>query len=297
MTSMHHSSRGNASRRQRGASPGFTLIELLVVIGIIGILIGVTLAVGYVVMQGGKQRLTKDTLLALDSALQQFIAEKGDNPDPLFVDPSDPNKRFPIADARDMDNTSNASGGGLMGNQMINSVGFFYEQGRKVPSVNAILTKLPAKVVRLYDADNTGQYQPELTTVFDGWGQPIRYVHPVFQGVVTGDIASPTPTLTAPRDVAQIIGTLSPTPPSVIVPTLSIAKIRRNNQPINDPAGTAQEMADSDGGMCVGNRPYFYSAGPDGKVGVKKDASGKVIEDYNKDNVYTTPPNFTDRLQ
>ena len=270
----------------------FTMVELLVVVGIIAVLVGLSLVVGAQVMSGGKQRLTADAIKVLDQALEEYIAVKGgENPPALFIqNPASGNPQaFPIADARDMSNTfASPTGVGLSGHQMINSVGFFYEEGKKIASVRAILDKLPSQLVRTFDADADGAGQPALTTVFDGWGNPIRFVHPVWQGVVVGPLGSASTTSPATaRDMSEVTPLTPPMTPG-------IAQIRRNHQ---FTAGTgAESKPDSDGAMCVGNRPYFYSAGSDGLVGVKLDAAtGKVVENYNEDNVYTTVPNFTNK--
>ena len=60
-------------------------------------------------------------------------------------------------------------------------------------------------------------------------------------------------------------------------------EIRRSNRATTGPP----EPADADGGICPNNKPYFYSAGPDGLVGI-----GPNDEDYNADNVYIVQPRF-----
>ncbi len=77
----------------------------------------------------------------------------------------------------------------------------------------------------------------------------------------------------------------------------SIAQVRRNHvgsgafdRTHNPPAATADDWPDSDGGVMQGTRPYFYSAGPDGLVGVSPDADPATQNPYanfNTDNVYT----------
>jgi len=251
--------------------PAFTMIELLIVIGIIGVLVGLTLVVGKQVMEGGKQKLTQETLRVLTAAMDDYIAVKGEPPAPVYVAGTTAAPVwFPIADAVDP-----ATG------SMINSVGLFMEAARKVPSTSKILDNLPQSSVRILDIDGTdpNEPQPAVMTVFDAWGQPIRFVHPAFQGVYENAVATES---------------MWPLPTRAPVPTYAITNVRRVNAVLND-----TDKPDGDGGMCVGNRPYFYSAGEDGKVGVKKDAltpAGKVMEDFNKDNVYSMPPNFTDKM-
>ena len=190
------------------AHHAFTMVELLVVIGIIGLLVGLSLVVGSQVMGGAKVRATEETLRVLDQALQEYINAEGDNPPPIYEVPGS-NAVFPVADARDMTNafTPPAGSGGLPGHQMLNSVGFFYAQASKVSAAKAVLDNLPARYVRMYDPDGTGTGdQPSLMTVFDAWGRPIRYVHPVWQGVIAGDITAASPTYTQPRSAAAARG-------------------------------------------------------------------------------------------
>jgi prepilin-type N-terminal cleavage/methylation domain-containing protein len=267
------------------ARRAFTLMELLIVIGIIAVLVGLSLVVGNMVMTGAKQRATEDTIRVLDLALQDYIAAQGENP-PSYIDlPVDPTvtpteiKWFPLADARDMSNAASSPAGQLPGRQMVNSLGYFIEAAMRVPSAKERIDKIPSKYLRKYSA---GTDQALAMTAFDGWGRPIRFVHPHFQGVyATTDAGqlSPVPT----------------TPPGI---PLGIARIRRNNVvafAADDRPAAADDVADGDGGMCVGSRPYFYSVGADGLAGVRKNASNVVEADFNKDNVYSINPNFVDK--
>jgi prepilin-type N-terminal cleavage/methylation domain-containing protein len=272
------------------SSRGFTLIELLIVIGIIGLLVSLTLVVGGQVMSGGKQRLTLDTLKILDNAMDAYVHSTEGNPAPYvagmdpLVSPAQPNVLFIAADARDMEHSVTASSGGVTvdGNQMINSVGVFMYQASKVPDAKGILDKLPSRVVRTFDADGIGP-QPLMPTVFDGWDRPIRYVHPAFQGVITGDASAATVQPGQPRPTAQVLGA------AAAGQAYSAASVRRNHTQTVARPRNAQDWPDSDGGTCIGGRPYFYSSGPDGLVGIALDEGGKQF-DANLDNVYTTRP-------
>lgn len=305
----------------------FTLMELLVVIGLIAVLVAVVFVIGRSVTSGAKTRLTADGLRVLDSALQGYIADMGDIPPPIAEDqravdpgafsPSVPrNGFFPVADARDMGYSNpNMS---PPGNQMINSAGLFVSQltpmtytgqiikNRPATSAKAAIDSLPQRLLTTADLDPppppsgpppvppTPGRQPALMTPIDAWGRPMRYVHPAFDGLIFDDpnSASPNP------DTMRLVQDPSLLGPARTGTSYIIANIRRNSvahDPLPSPL-LAQNLPDSDGGICIGNRPYFYSAGPDGKVGVLHDSSDNVIEDYNKDNVYTTRPTFPTKL-
>lgn len=285
----------DAEGRIGRAARGFTLIELLVVIGIIAILIGLTLAVGAKVSGSGKARVTDNAIKILDTAASAFEATRDGLP-PAIVqytrpggDPEVPNDNVlrPVADAYRMDSPE----------QQINSVGWFMFQAEKVPEVAPIFQKLDPKLVRKvspeqWDPSKWNEQQPELATVVDGWGNPIRYVHPTWDGLIHGgagfvsgnvDASNTGQAVPVDNTLLEFLGL--PSPPEF--PFTNFTQIRRNNQ-----VQSASETPDSDGGICTGNKPYFYSAGADGKVGYLVDGTGKVLEDYNADNVYTVVPQF-----
>jgi len=141
----------------------------------------------------------------------------------------------------------------------INTVGLFLLQCREVSSTQEKLAGLDAKMVKTIDVDSdlapqvASNYTDQwaLTTVLDGWGHPIRYVHPVFKGLI------PDPNTGAPVD-------LNVANPYVQTPAgkqWGISQIKRHTL---TPAG-------SDGGLNPTNRPYFYSAGPDGDASTTED--------------------------
>lgn len=242
------------SRRHVGpARPGFTLLELLMVIGIISILIIISVAVAHRVTGTGKAEATKQTLRVLDSALNAYIESKGSPPPPWVVDPRPGNPTnnqyiIPIADA------ANASDPMT---RPINTVGLFILQCREVAEANAAIQGLDNKVLREYDPDgeNTAwANQPQLMTAVDGWGNPIRYVHPVFKGIVTDSSGS------GPATTANVF----PAPPGK---QYGIQQIERT-------------ASNSDAGLNLTSRPYFYSCGPDGNPATTDD------------NIYIETPRF-----
>lgn len=278
----------------------FTLIELLVVILIIALLVGISIAVGRTVVGGGKVSQTENVIRVLDTMLNDYTSREGRIPDPFVEDPHVPGNYFPVIDGRNMQideqNTTNP------GFQMVNSVGLFqFQVGQSSAAIEA-LEGLDARFRRLYtpyseqnaELDNVVH---EIPTVFDAWGNPVRYVHPAWDGLVVG------PDLENPQDPPKPgLGTQQVAPQlDVRLPSgtqWAITEIRRNNQRTEPSPTLAQDLADSDGGTSANQRPYFYSAGPDGLVGFDDvDGDGKLSPgdtDWNADNVYTIRPLFRD---
>jgi type II secretory pathway pseudopilin PulG len=247
------------------------VVELLVVIGIIAVLVGITFAVGRTVISGGKKQQTQDVLRALEAALQTYLDEN-DNPPPMVYsfDTTVPApKYFLMIDGRAADQPKGP---------MVNSVGLFLAEAERYPKVKQILDGLPSERIKVFDIDGSGP-QPPMRTVFDAWDNPIRFVHPDLDGKIYGD-GSTTAQPVQPTDSTRLY-----TLPNGA--TFPIQRVRRNHTDDVTPAGQSPET-DSDGGIATSNRPYFYSAGEDAKVGYQR--SGAEWLDFNADNVYVTQP-------
>lgn len=229
---------------------GFTLIEILVVIAIVAVLIGVGLAVGVRVVEGGKASQTRDLLKTLDNALNSYRSATDGLPPAAIIDPRQDEGSpsgtivyLPMADAWDDDN-----------DRMINSLGVFLAEARRVPDVASLLENIDPRNFQefRYSAGvpdpMPGATEPALPTVIDAWGNPVRFVHPAFHGVRN-----------TAESVEDIIGTA---PAGSYYPD----EIRRS-----------PGQGDADGGLTTGT-PYFYSAGPDGDP--------STVDD----NIYTTEP-------
>jgi hypothetical protein len=167
----------------------------------------------------------------------------------------------------------------------------------QVPEVQSAISSMDSrfvKVIRIGVATSSGDanassVQLELTTVLDAWGNPIRMVHPRFDGLIKGDSEYELINLGRGND-----GFISPEEAGVATINLLQSKLFlrqiRRLAPDREtwrgltPQQIAQNFAngigDSDGGICPTPRPYFYSAGPDGDP--------STIDD----NVYTTRPRF-----
>ncbi len=273
----------------------FTLIELLVVILIIALLVGISVAVGRTVIGGGKVAQTTNVIRALEVVLGDYTSREGRIPDPFVEDPHNPGIFFPIIDGRNME--INDSGVSPPGYQMINSVGLFQFQMQGSRASMEALEGLDAKFRRRYSPYSDPQAGHEIPTIFDAWGNPIRYVHPAWDGTIVGpELDRPASPPSPGIDVASVAPQLDVRLPSG--GQWGIGQIRRNDQDTSDDPQRSEEFADADGGVSANQRPYFYSAGPDGRVGFEdSDDDGERDPDetdYNADNVYTVKPLFRD---
>lgn len=267
------------------APRGFTLVELLIVLGIIAVLITIVVVVGQGVAQSAKRNATVNTLQVLDEAMAAYVASE-DASFPKFITP-DPAR--PTAFAAVFDGVAQQLPGTAAGTfKPINTVGLFMLEASKVPRSRDILAKLPAKFVRnvtIEPALPGAGDQPSLPTVFDAWDRPIRLVLPFSDGIITGPKAGTAAAITDFRPIADVFG-------ATAGPTFITGDLRRNNTTVRDATTcNVTAPADSDGGRCVGNKPYFYSVGADGLAGISTPAScGNV--NGTQDNIYTTPPTF-----
>lgn len=264
-------------RRLRSGSSlraAFTMIELLVVLGIIAILITILVLVGGRVASTGKHSSTLSTIKALDAAMGSIIQDRGRLPRAVVRDPrsTTTNEEYwPIADGSWEDDPAEAE-------KRINSAGWFLQLASEIPGASD-LTGLDPELLRPYSptppADiqaSPDSTQPLFTTPMDGWGNPIRFVHPDFDGNMR-DLQ--------PRDI------LGPAPGGgQYVSGVTVTRIGAVMS-----AGELERL-NADGGFAPGNQPYFYSAGPDGKVGAQVDGDGEPVEDFNEDNVYSATPEF-----
>ncbi len=281
---------------------GFTLIELMVVLAIIAVLVATTVMVGSAVVNTGKKHATEGIIQSLDVALAAYIDKKGDIPPALVEIPyamlpsslpglvNDETSFYPAIDGQGQEAVvANLS--------LVNSVGLFVQSASVVPEVQTLIDGIDGKYVSLYSPDE--EVQPSLRTVFDAWGNPIRYVHPKFDGIIERERRSL-------GDAGEPLNIVNPNKPYFLpaaLPTSATTRVRmkfvRRNRLVDADFGdeglgggggglNQQQLSDfdlipdSDGGLTTGNRPYFYSAGPDGNPA--------TIED----NIYSSIPQFVD---
>ncbi|MDX2146510.1 MAG: type II secretion system protein [Planctomycetota bacterium] len=228
----------------------FTLMELLIVIGVIALLAGIAIVVGGTVVRGSKQSLTENTIRVLDLSLDAYIADKGSSP-PAFVRHPDPTieELIPVADAE---------GSGANSDSPIPALSWYLIQIKEVPAASKVLDQLNPKLVTTDQVPGaSGGFKGTFRTVVDAWGNPIRYVHPLYSGIVevTQDRPQATATLLGPARTGYSY---------------------RYTEVLRTPGN-------SDAGRVSGQRPYFYSAGEDGRP------------ETTEDNVYTQRPDFVKR--
>lgn len=279
----------------------FTLIEILVVVAIVAVLVAITTVVGTAVIDSGKKRATQGVLQTLDAALAAYMDQKGEKPPALVEIPSAkipsnlPNTVagesifYPAIDGRGRESTSDEL-------FEVNSVALFIESARTVPETQDIIDSISPRFLQNFSPDET--YFPFLLTAFDAWGNPIRYVHPKFDGIIERERR-------ALGEAGEPVNIINPNKPFFVagaLPLNAATRVRMNfvrrNRLIDadfgddglsgglgpNPSALSDFdlLPDSDGGLTSGDRPYFYSAGPDGNPA--------TIED----NIYLTPPQHAD---
>ncbi|MEL7484124.1 MAG: prepilin-type N-terminal cleavage/methylation domain-containing protein, partial [Planctomycetota bacterium] len=174
----------NCSNRTRRL--GFTLIELLVVIGIIAVLVAIGLTVATTVVNSGRSQATQSTLLAMESVVQDLSVEADLRPkDYKFYNVVDggQNVALPIIDARDIDasvdETSKAEPSFARLLKVVQET---------VPGAATRWQQLDPSLIQESQIGTTssggviGSVRVAGTEVLDSWGNPIRFVHPSFDG-------------------------------------------------------------------------------------------------------------------
>ncbi len=185
---------------------------------------------------------------------------------------------FPLVDGRYEGRSNDIKGQGLTGasNSLPDldpaqpTVGLFLLlAAQEAGGIDTILKGFDAKIVSRQDVwahgweknssdEPTGSIQHRrlrIPVILDGFGQPIRFVHPSFDG-------GPAPIDVNPYHNSSGPGTVQ----------FSRAALPGNAVP--------DAVGDSDEGICVGKNPYFYSAGGDFDPGTRDD------------NVYSIEPTF-----
>lgn len=282
----------------RAEHRAFTLVELMVVIAIVALLVTLTIGVASSVANAGRQRATEGVLRALDQTLDIYIENRGRIPPAwieMRIDNSGPQRYdtrlFPLVDG-----VGRQTGGQPL--EPVVSTAFYLHEATRIPEVQSVIAGIDSRFVRavrfgvaVTSGDQVGSsVEIELTNVVDAWGNPIRMVHPRFDGIIRGDSEFDTANVgLIARDGFITAAEAGVATGDQLRNKIFLRQIRRL-APTRErwreltPAQIEEQfvngVGDSDGGICPSPRPYFYSAGPDGDP--------STIED----NVYLTRPRF-----
>lgn len=265
--------RSNQSHSNAG-TPGFTLIELLVVIGIIGILIAVSFAAGTKVVANAKASSTAETLRILQQSLDAYVDQVDALPGPYAIADKQQGIGVALSDAPPPDPTDpdqlklfeNTPNG-------LSWLIFQMQEFDKASGASTIIDTISSKVrsTQLLDPATTSTQGSVLglpTTgwktvrINDAWGKQIRFVHPKLSGQYKATpIIPPSTTSTTMSLLAY-----PEAPLSAIYAPFYNGKSETTLARSGERDGTTWGPANSDGGACIGGRPYFYSEGGDGKA-------------------------------
>lgn len=246
-----------AHARARGA---FTLIELLTVIAVIAILMAIVLVAGSGVLSNQRAKMTKNVLITLDRALDEYILAVGSIP-PYGV--TDANDNIYLHVPGDDNNVQSYGTGTNTLHCARPDAAAFIEQTRGFGEVDSIITSIPDRFLRLtvqnrnpQGPSDSAEVRNEKSTapsVVDAWATP---------GWPVDDQGDAT----FPIERQQVIYYVHP-----------------DNT-------LAQDLY----GQCVNRRPYFMSAGPDQLYGLtngpsRANTTVEEAESFTKDNIYSYP--------
>lgn len=295
-------SQRSTSTARASLARAFTLVELLIIIIVISILITVTLVVATRVTNTGRDNLSKDTIRVLDTFVQSTMQTTGSRlPDLLKFNPQNSSNQwtFPIVDGRYDDRPGKTFRPDTDPAQP--SLSLFLAAASLQTDVESILNQIgddfvKREPVRAWGWDNNSfgalTIDPDdapmgmfVGTVLDGHEQPLRFVHPSYDGG-HGDYSwweasserwqasgSPGRPTRPPLDATWVTGGTSP--------VRFAEQFSRSMRPYDANRNDADQLVgDADEGICPGDVPYFYSAGADQDPGTRED------------NAYSTDPNF-----
>lgn len=251
------------SREQSNRRHAFTLIELLVVIGIIAVLAGIGLAVGVAVTQGSRASATKNTIQTLETYLSDLNASVDENRSYKAFETvvGATTYKLPVLDGREEGDGADkdadkafasgarfiAAGDTFLGDSAERWGGFDSDQ------------------VREYTLIDTGGETVRGFEITDQWGNPIRAVHPSYDGGF-GDFMQADGSINSSRSALVNVEVMDDSGSNDI-------DFRRSFRPFDAPTRQSNPnlIGDADEGVCSNETMYFYSAGPDGDPGTRDD--------------------------
>lgn len=260
--------------RKQHNQRGFSLLELLVVITIIALLMGLVVAAGSGILGNQKVKQAKDLLSTLDRALTDYMVENNDQPPPYVASGyvNTPGTGY------------HATQGGM--NDMGNPDGWPNLDGTDYP-------RHPDAAVFIRQAQGIGAIDEIMSGIGERWL-----------------VSTPEADASASDDPTSPSYLAADATPSVLDPWSDPA-VWRAPWPIVGVDGVAtiyyvhprNELAQRLYGRCVGGRPYFFSAGPDGIYGSTTHLSAdgtrdaafiQAAVDGLADNVYSYTPGAPD---
>ncbi|MDX2114357.1 MAG: prepilin-type N-terminal cleavage/methylation domain-containing protein [Planctomycetota bacterium] len=244
------------------ARRAFTLIEILVVAAVIVVLLAIVAGVGVAVLNRQQGTATSQVLSTLDRALDEYMQTAGNGAPP----------KYSRADYVEVPGPSVVLGDSK----------YFRDFG----SAGTSYPIRPDAAVFVRQTIGAGRVQD----IIQGIGERfLRLTTTPGQGAVSGRDIDPTPSIVDLWAKEDWVAPFDPATSSGDTNQSLIYYVHPNNL-------LAQELY----GRCVNGRPYFMSAGPDRKYGLRSEfpasATKDEVENALKDNVYSYavgPANLT----
>ncbi len=263
-TSSHLSA---ATRALPSTGRGFSLVELLVVIAVLVILIALTLGVAGTVLTSARAGSATDTIRILDQTVEAWGTNARGSLPSEFVLPD--GTVLPAVDGRATED------GATEFDPAWPSLSIYLAAVQEQDTVASVVQAIEGSRRVTFQDEDTLDTDRDFIRIEDPWGNPIRFVHPRFDGG-WGEY----------WDGSALDSDRTPALLSFGDPSVAFRRSWRPFEltdgeiPVNGEGVAA--TGDADEGFCPGGgtRAYFYSAGPDGDPG--------TIED----NVYSERPQF-----